>query len=96
MTQAKSGKVSRSEQREKRRENVASGDHKCRNQETGSPGTGSKDSNYSPRGESVSWQEPWEMRQEREAKLRKFILNGEVKGFKQRGCSWLRVTTKVA
>lgn len=59
----------------------------CRNQGTGSLGTGSKDSNYGSRGDSTSQEEPWEMRQEREAKLRslKFILNGEpMKGFKQR------------
>lgn len=59
----------------------------CRTQETGSLKTGSKDSNYGSRGENGAWKEPWEMRQEREGKLRslKFILNGElVTGLKQR------------
>lgn len=63
---------------------MASGDHVCRNQETESLGTGSEDSDYGSRGASVSWQEPWAMRQEREVKLRKFILNGEAKAFKQK------------
>lgn len=59
----------------------------CRNPETGSLRTGSKDSNYGSREENVYWQEPWERGRRGRGKLRslKFILNGElVTGLQQR------------